>query len=67
MGLESGEVKELSKVCAVMAKVRRKAIDTDIFVAIFAPYGDELPLLTVHIKRVFKGTGTEVFDKFHRV
>ena len=43
---ESGEVKELSKVRIVMAKVRFEPINTDIFMAVVAPYGDELPLFT---------------------
>jgi hypothetical protein len=44
-----------------MAKVRRKAIDSNVFRSVVAFDGDELPLFAVHDERVFEGTGAEVF------
>ena len=53
---ESGEIKEGAKVRIVMAKVRRKAVYTDIFLSVGAFDGDELPFFAVHYERILKGT-----------
>ena len=50
-----------------MAKVRRKAVYTDIFVAIFAFDGDELPLFAGQNERIFKGTEADKFCEFQAV
>jgi hypothetical protein len=50
-----------------MAKVRRKAIDSNILCPVGAFDGDELPLFTVHDERIFKGTEADKFKDFHGI
>ena len=44
-----------------MAKVRRESVYTDIFVAVFAFDGDELPFFTGEDERIFEGAGADKF------
>ena len=64
---ESSEIKELSEIRIVMAKVRCKAIDSNVFRTVGAFDGDELPFFAVHYERIFKGTEADKFKDFHGI
>ena len=59
------QVKERAEIRVVVAQVRCKAIDTDIFRSVGAFDRDELPLFGMHHERIFEGARAEVFYKSH--
>ena len=56
-----------AEIGIVVAKIRCKAVDTDVLSAVGKAYGDILPAFGMHQERLFEGARAKEFYKSHNV